>query len=63
VPQRGRLAAFWALVSEEPHMIRCLNCVVLLIALAAAVGCSRDGEKDKNYNKDRPKPAEPAKEK
>ncbi len=34
-------------------MSRC----VLLIALLAVVGCSRQAEKDKNKDLDRPKPA------
>ncbi|HEY1380100.1 MAG TPA: hypothetical protein VGF55_25070 [Gemmataceae bacterium] len=44
-------------------MRRWVTCVLLLTGVVLAAGCSREGEKDKNKDLDRPKPAEAGKEK
>jgi hypothetical protein len=44
-------------------MLRWALFIVLAAGLIASTGCNREAEKDKNKNLDRPKPAEPAKDK
>ncbi len=44
-------------------MRRWVTCVAVLCGLALTAGCAREGEKDKNKDLDRPRPAETGKQK
>jgi hypothetical protein len=51
------------LAIQEKAMRRRVWLVLLAAGLATSAGCSREAEKDKNKNLDRPKAAETAKDK
>ncbi|HEX4589299.1 MAG TPA: hypothetical protein VH120_05185 [Gemmataceae bacterium] len=44
-------------------MLRWINLFLVTLVLAGTIGCGREAERSKNKDQDRPKPAEPAKDK